>query len=201
MKQQVNLYHSRFGAKPRLLSARQIVWIGGLCAAFLGLLFGVEQLRTRDEAHALEALREGSADAADGIVRLAETHPPARANPGLQEEVERRTSEREVKSELLRLLSSHSLGNAGGFSPYLAALARRRVNGLWLTEIRLTRGGRELRLAGSALEPDLVPRLIEDLQEEEAFEGTKFRQFCMERAPDDGGRVDFSLDTNGEAEP
>ena len=114
MKQQVNLYHSRFGAKPRLLSARQIVWIGGLCAAFLGLLFGVEQLRTRDEAHALEALREGSADAADGIVRLAETHPPARANPGLQEEVERRTSEREVKSELLRLLSSHSLGNAGG---------------------------------------------------------------------------------------
>jgi hypothetical protein len=184
-----------------LLSARQIVWIGGLCAAFLGLLFGVEQLRTRDEAHALEALREGSADAADGIVRLAETHPPARANPGLQEEVERRTSEREVKSELLRLLSSHSLGNAGGFSPYLAALARRRVNGLWLTEIRLTRGGRELRLAGSALEPDLVPRLIEDLQEEEAFEGTKFRQFCMERAPDDGGRVDFSLDTNGEAEP
>jgi len=201
MKQQVNLYQNRFRAKPRLLSARQIVWIGGLCAAFSGLLFGVEQLRARDEAHALEALRERLAEAADRVVRLAETHPPARANPGLQEEVERRSSEREVKSELLRLLSSQSLGNAGGLSPYLAALARRRVNGLWLTEIRLTRGGRELRLAGSTLEPDLVPRLIEHLREEEPFAGTRFRQFRMERAPDDAERVDFSLDTNGEAEP
>jgi hypothetical protein len=201
VKQRIELYQDRFRAGRRLLPARQIVWTGALCALLLGLIFGWEQVSAAGEARALNALREEAAHAAQRIVQLAETHPPARADRALQEEVDRRNSEREVRSELLRLLSSQSLGNTQGFSPYLTALARRRVDGVWLSEIRLAEGGRELRLAGAALEPELVPRLLQYLRDEAPFAGTTFRRMRVERAPDDAGYVEFRLDTAGETEP
>jgi hypothetical protein len=200
MKQQVELYQARFRAGRRLISGRQVLWIAALGALLLFLVFGWEQLRAGGEARALEALRGEAAEAAQEVVRLADTHPPARADGALQIEVARREKERAVKSELLRLLSSQSLGNARGFSPYLTALARRRVDGVWLSEIQVMQGGRELRLAGSTLEPELVPRLLQRLREEAPFAGTTFRRLRVERAPDDAGRIDFQLDTEGEAE-
>jgi hypothetical protein len=201
MKQWVELYQPRFRAGRRLFSGQQIIWIGALGALLLVLVFGWEQLRAGGEARALDALREESAQAAQDVVRLADTHPPARADVALQVSVDRREEERAVKSELLRLLSSQSLGNAQGFSPYLVGLARRRVHGAWLSEIHVMQGGRELRLAGSALEPELVPRLLQRLREEEPFAGTTFRRVRVERAPDDAGRIDFTLDTEGDGEP
>jgi hypothetical protein len=200
MKQRVELYQGRFRAGRRLLSARHIVWTGALCALLLGLVFGWGQWRAGRQARALDSLREEAAQAAQRIVQLAETHPPARADRALQVEVERRENERAAKSELLRLLSSQSLGNTQGFSPHLTALARRRVNGVWLREIRLVEGGGELWLAGSALEPELVPRLLQHLRDEAPFAGTTFRRLRVERAADDAGYVDFGLDTSGEAE-
>jgi len=80
MKQQVNLYQNRLSARPRLLSGRQVFWIGGLGAVLFGLVFGMEQLRAADQARTLDALREKETRAADRVVRIAETHPPAQAS-------------------------------------------------------------------------------------------------------------------------
>jgi hypothetical protein len=97
------------------------------------------------------------------------------------------------KARVLDLLSGETLGNTDGFSEHLAALGRRHPPGLWLDDVRIGEGGRQVLLRGNALRAELIPRFIEGLQMEPAFEGTAFQSFELAGAP-----VRFALATGCE---
>ncbi len=80
-----------------------------------------------------------------------------------------------------------------GFSPFMVALSRHGVDGMWLTRLRYEPGAR-LLFEGRAWEPRLVPRFIGALSEEPVFEGTRFEGFEIMR--DEGHQqVRFRLST------
>lgn len=114
-------------------------------------------------------------------------------NQALLDELKRLEREAGDKARVLDLLSGETLGNTDGFSEHLAALGRRHPQGLWLEDVRIGDGGREILLRGKALHAELIPRLIEGLQKETAFEGTAFQSFEMAGAP-----VRFALATGCE---
>ena len=201
MKQQVDLYQKRFRREEILLSALMILRISVALLAGLMLIYGLGRWNASIRADHLDSLRERTAEEGRRVVELEETHPAARQDAVLEAEVQRLTGERDVKARLLRALSSQSLGNTTGFSREMAGLARQRVSGLWLREIRIRRGGRELALVGSALEPDLVPRFIQRLGHEAAFAGSGFQSLLMRRSERDEDHLDFALSTDGEVQP
>lgn len=117
------------------------------------------------------------------------------ADPVLVAELERLEREAGDKKRVLELLSGGTLGNTAGFSEHLAALGRRHPNGLWLQQIRIAEGGRQMLLRGSTLEAALIPRFLDELEHEPAFAGTAFQSFEMDNAADGAEAIRFVLAT------
>ena len=104
------------------------------------------------------------------------------------------------RRQLIDSLSTR-VDDGAGMSVYLAGLARRRLDGLWLTGVQIAKGGAELQIKGSALDPELVPRLVQRLSAEAEFQGRKFRTLTIERPESDPKRVDFLLRTSAAVAP
>ena len=84
--------------------------------------------------------------------------------------------------------------SATGFAEFFAGLARNTIDGLWFDGVVLSSGGDEVMLKGVALEPSLVPRLLQTLAVEPAFSGRSFRKASFDRLPEEqGGLVGFEL--------
>jgi hypothetical protein len=201
MKQHVNLYQLSFHPATPILPGTSIL---GACALMLSLFiltYGYAWWRLWSDTQHLESIQTRYAEEQQQVTELAKTHPPAQTDGQLAARVQVLTATREAKTHLLRLLSSRRMGNTSGFSQHIAALARQRVEGLWLREIHINHGGRKLALAGSALRAELVPRLIQLLSEEVAFAGSDFKSFRMKRSEANAREIEFAVSTNGELEP
>ena len=201
MKREADLYQEQFRRAKPVLSARMSLRLAAGVLAGLVLIYGLGQWGVSIQSGRLESLREQLAAERNRIAQLAETHPPAEKDPDIEAEVQELTAERDARTRLLRALSTESLGNVGGFSRHVAGLARQRVAGLWLREIRIGRGGRELELVGSTLEADLVPHFIQQLGRESAFAGGGFQSLRLQRSETELERIDFALSTAPEALP
>ncbi len=200
MKQHVNLYQLRFQkVKPPFAAA---LLARGLLAAGVLLLLGYAHAawRARAAETRLESLHARRASESTRLVELATLYPAPEVDVALEGRVTALEVERSAKTRLLGLLSSQSLGNTEGFSAQMSGIARRRVDGLWLRELRIESGGSDLALAGSALDAELVPRFLRALGEESTFAGRDFRRLRIERSAEEPGRIDWSVRTRPDAD-
>lgn len=186
--QQINLLDRGFRRAPVALPAHLLLVVILLTAVGLLAYYYVERT-------ALSAL--------EGRVARLEAHysqqraqrKPAPQSSALDRRIARLTEERRAKGQVLNLLVGGSAGNTGGFSTYLEGLARQAGSGVWLRHIAIRRGGSDLSLAGSALDPKLVPRYLKRLSGQPPYAGTAFRTFKMERRARTAAAVDFTVKT------
>lgn len=197
MRQQVNLFQPMFRREKKVFSALAMLQVLGVVVAALLVLYGYARTQL-DGLQAQAALLQTQRAAAEARVEdLAKRYPPRRPSRLLAEEVQRLKKELAGKQRVVELLRSGSLGNTKGFSDYLVALAREHVEGTWLSDIAIGRGGQTVAIAGSTLTPQLVPVYLHKLGEEAAFAGRTFSSMDLRRAKDDPLRVDFELRTPG----
>ncbi|MBF0139997.1 MAG: hypothetical protein HQL74_06935 [Magnetococcales bacterium] len=88
-----------------------------------------------------------------------------------------------VKKLVLELLSGHTVGNRTGFSGYFADLARKPYPKLWLTQIQLRDGGRNLAIVGRTLVRADVLDFFQSLSESKVYSGRNFQYFQMKAIP------------------
>ncbi|MBE0597168.1 MAG: PilN domain-containing protein [Desulfuromonadales bacterium] len=192
MKQQINLYQSAIFERRKPLSASTMLALLLLTLATLVALGAAGQWQARRSTSQLEELQRRQATLQ---AQLADILGESGAGPTLlAQEVARLRSERDRRQALLGLVQA-SPAAAGGFSPYLAGLARQTVPGVWLRRISLQGGGKEITLEGSAARPEAVPRLVQQLAAEPAFAGVEFAKFLLSRGEEAGQAIDFRLDT------
>ncbi|QKT03306.1 PilN domain-containing protein [Ectothiorhodospiraceae bacterium 2226] len=195
--QQINLYQPVLRKQRKLLSAATLVQ--GTALVLVGLLaiygYGLWQVRALEQQVAHAAQQQGErARQLQALAALA----PARGEDTLARSVEAAQADTAGMRRLLEVLSG-TTREGRGFGDHLEGLARQRVDGLWITAVRVRQGGAALEVRGSAVRPELVPRLVQRLGREAAFRGMEFEVFSLQRAPD-GGHVDFVLRTHaGEA--
>lgn len=191
---QINLYQPILRQQKRIFSARTLGATLLLVAVMLGAidLYGQVQVRGLGvEAKALENSRNVAEFRLRELkIRLPKRHPDAR----LEAEVVVLQADAQQAARLAETLSSGALGNTGGLSEYLVALARQHVDGTALTRIEVAAGGSAIGLGGVARAPELVPEYIERLRLEKVFNGRVFNQLSLNRA--DSG-IEFRLTTPG----
>jgi len=197
--QQVNLYQPMFRKRRRIFTATAMVQSVILAVIGFGVIYAYGAWQVRQLATEVGALQRDRDLAAARLVTLQRQLPKRQPSKVLAGEVARLVVVLQGRRQLVESLSSRVTGSAG-MSPYLAGLARQHVVGLWLTGLRVAKGGKELQVRGSALDPALVPRLVRRLSAESEFRGRKFRTFTIERPESDPKRVDFLLQTDVEAE-
>ena len=85
----------------------------------------------------------------------------------------------QVQREVLTALETGGLGNSEGFARYIAALARQRVEGVWLTKVGMNAVDNQLTISGRLLSAELLPQYIKALNRDEALRGRRFGELKL----------------------
>jgi hypothetical protein len=176
MRQQINLYQPVFSSERKLFGASTVasafaVLVVGLVAYTVNSRMQVDKLEI--EAAALRAQQQQQTDFLNSQA------------VGTPDEIESRIKQLSksiaARSQALQMLQSGAAGQTTGFANRLEALARRHVDGLWIDAIILSGANGSMSLAGATLDPDIVPRYLENLAQDSVLAGTRFDEFLIER--------------------
>lgn len=171
MSQQINLYNPIFLKQEKYFSTKAIGQAFALVVAGLAAFYAFALVQTRSAEGLLAQTRAQVTQQRDRFVAVAPKFTPAARSKVLEAELVRVEKEVKTRRDTLNALSTGELGNTTGFSEFLAALARQTVQGVWLTGIVIGESGKDLRIDGRALRPELVPAYLKALNEEPVMRG------------------------------
>ncbi|HZF17103.1 MAG TPA: PilN domain-containing protein [Steroidobacteraceae bacterium] len=189
MRQQINLYQPIFRAERRIFSSRTIAFgVVTITVALIGLWAYGNWKVGRLEREVTRIAQQGrlqAANLATGSAALA-----AQANPAeIESRIKALSEELDRRARALAALRSGAGGTTEGFAPRLEALARRRIDGLWLEGISFGGAGRSMSVAGATVDSRLVPRYLEELQQEPALSGARFDHVEIGEPPVTAGKA------------
>lgn len=203
MTQQVNLYQPILRREKKVFSAVTMLQTLGAIAVVMLAMFAFSrwQLSTlqAEQAH-LQAQEQKLAAQVTELSRTTQARPESRE---LRRRLELARREEQLKQRLSVLMESSPRGGAHGFSDAFAGLARKRMTGLWLAGIEIHKDGatRDVVLRGFTEQAELVPQLVQQLGQEPAFQGLRFRQLRVYQPESDSGNaLAFELSTRPQEE-
>lgn len=174
MSNQINLVNPAYQVNRQRLNAA--VMLGATAAVYLGFVVAnILQQGTlaplRERLASVEGQLEGSKIELEKAIAGSKKREP---NKQLADEVKRLETRLDMERELLVALETGGIGNTEGFSKYLTALARRRVEGVWLTGLAINASDSRVSLAGLMNALDLLPVYMRELKADETLRGQKF---------------------------
>ncbi len=195
VNQQINLYLPIFRGARQPLSAQTLLYALAGVAVVLMLYYGYDSWSLGPLKKELASAQQQHSEALKQLEVLGQQAQANQKDAALEQEVARLSAERDAKQQVFNKLTGGGLGNTRGFSAQIEGLARRRVEGVWLTNIAISQGGASFALNGGTLAPELVPVLLQALGKEPVFKGVEFKTLLMERSEQEPGRVNFTLRT------
>jgi len=178
VSQQINLYSPLFRKRKKLFTSRAMLQALVIVLMGLGAFYGY----ARYQVVALkEQVAESDRQLKAGLERVKAI--PAAATPGDEKILDARIAELGAQLHANeQLISQVAASHAGAnYVAPLRALARHRLEGVWLTAVTLTGESGELSLVGKALRAELVPRYIDRLAQDPALRGRRFSTLSVER--------------------
>jgi hypothetical protein len=202
MSQQINLYNARLERQKNYFSTQVLAAALGVV---LVVLIGVSAL-VRSQLAAVQkeadqvklALAAGEARRANATAAFV----PRVRSAALQQEAEQAAIEHRNLQQVSALLEQHPdqgmdkdkdlRHGAGvrGYSAYFRALARRRIDGLWLTGVTIDSAGEAIGLQGRMLKASLLPGYLDGLAGEAVLRGKTFGHLEMREPKAPAGTPD-----------
>lgn len=178
MSQQINLYSPLFRKQKKLFTSSAMAQALGLMLVALVLFYAYSRHQVLAlERQASESQRQVQA----GLERVKRIPGPLPATDAKL--LEQRVAELEAQlqaNEQLLTQADPSQSPREYLAP-LQALARNRLDGVWLTDISLAGASGELSITGKAAQAELVSRYIERLARDPALRGRRFSTLALER--------------------
>jgi hypothetical protein len=196
MSQQINLFDARFRKQKQHVSARTLVVTA---AVLLGASFLLQELyayQNRSLQATLAQADKRATELRDQTVRFAREFTSQGRSAALTDEIARVEEQLRVRRALLATMQSGAGGGVQGFSPYLTALARQTMDGVWLTGVDIGGASGEVVLKGRVVDSTLVPAYIRRLREQPPFAGgtvNELRVAARADAEKKARHVEFSL--------
>ena len=181
--QNINLYLPEFRRKKSWLDAEKTVLIAGVGILTLIVASGVEYFQLARLRAELAAKEQEQQQAEAATTALLAQYGAQTEDPALLDSIRELEEDLQSKQTLLQFLEGRELGNAEGFSEYLADLSRYHVEGLSISHVSLAEGGRSVELAGEVLKPELPPIFLQELARGSAYMGMQFESLQIEDVP------------------
>jgi hypothetical protein len=172
MSQQINLFNDLFEQKKQRFTARTMAAAAGVLVlglAGVGVAGGLQLSGLQREADAGAARLEQTRKRLDSV--NAE-FKPRQKDPRLDGELAEADAQLAALRRVSDTIAHGELGNTQGYAEYFRALARQRVEGLWLTGVSIGGAGQEIGVRGRAMDPALVPGFLGRLRNEKIMQGT-----------------------------
>lgn len=197
MSQQINLYSPIFRKQSKVFSATTMLQGLALIIVVVGVFFYTISLHTSLlEIRAADSARQLQGEL-ERLKAYGAGQSPGERAKSLAERRKALEASLASQTKALQALDTGVLGRTEGYSELLRALARRSMEGVWLTRIEFAERSGELSLSGRATRAELVPAYLERLRGEEALRGQAFSRLEVSR-PAKMPFVEFTL-SSGEA--
>jgi hypothetical protein len=183
MSQQINLFNDQFEHKKQRFTARTMVLSAAVLAlglAAMGLYADLRVARLRYDAEA------GAVQLDKAQKRLASVSAefaPRASDPGLTGQLSEADSQLAALQRVSDTIKRGDLGNTKGYAEYFRALARQRVEGLWLTGVSIGGAGQDIGVRGRAMDPAMVPGFLTRLRNEPVMQGKPIGSLQIGEAP------------------
>lgn len=192
MIQQVNLYTDELRPRREPVQAPTLVWSTVAALVFLVIAAVVVRLEAGDAQARLQTLEARVAELEREATRLTAEVEAQQLDPALAQTLEETNQAIRQRQRLLDEVAKLVDHQGTGFSPYMAALARRVPDQLWLTGFSIDLTADQLELAGRTRSGSQVPVYLERLGQEPVFSGRRFGELRLVRA-EAGPWVDFVI--------
>lgn len=169
--QQINLFNELFEQKTQRLGARTMAIAAGvLTLAVAGA--GIHgAMRTADLQRDLDAGALKLDQAQKRLATVTAEFAPRQKDPKLEGELQEANGQLDALRRVADTIKRGELGNTQGYAEYFRALARQRMEGLWLTGVSIGGAGQDIGVRGRALDPALVPGFLGRLRNEQVMQG------------------------------
>jgi hypothetical protein len=186
MARQINLYdpaleerRDSWSLQNTILGWAVLILAGGLWATGAHYGLRAERVQEGDLAAIVAAARADS----QKVSALLDEH---RRHPVIASKIAALEQEVKGRRDAMRILQSGGLGDTRGFSEYLRAFARQSFEGIWLTSLKIGASGRDVSVAGRALNAEFVPIYLRRLSTEGIMQGHMFSQLTIQLAKPEG---------------
>ncbi|GAB3409985.1 hypothetical protein NX774_08010 [Massilia agilis] len=174
MSQQINLFNPAFQEKRKAFGA------AAMAQALALLVLGVALLAGYGSRHAAQLQHQADAGARKvekekaQLALVAVEFAPRQKSAPLETELAEAEGQLAALKRIADVIDRGELGNATGYSEYFRALARQRVDGLWLTGLAITGAGCDIGVRGRAVDAALLPGFLGRLTREKIMQGKSF---------------------------
>jgi len=194
MYQQINLFQPIFRKERKVFTAATMVQFLGLLFLMLLAYYAALLWQFNGLDDSLTQVRSQHEFLGEQLRLIEASADPARVSAleGEIENLRQQLASREEVDQKVNVLLENQLH---GFSDIFDALARQRIDGLWLTEIHISEGGTVMELRGRSQIADLVPNFLEFLARQPSLDPIAFSQVEIERDPEKATEVNFSLES------
>lgn len=191
--QQVNLYQEELRTQKINYSASTLLQLGLILIVVFSAASGFKYFQLKQHQASLVEQQNKQKVAMDKLQKIQAELTLRKRDARLARLISERTKELANKQKVIGILSRDEFGNTKGFIEHVTGLARQRIDGLWLTQIRIADGGTDVTLRGTTAKSALLPRYLQKLSAEKAFTGTEFQSLLMARQQKKTQWLDFSL--------
>ncbi len=194
LTQQVNLFQFESNIQHELVCAKNVQIALILLLVGLSLLSLFDYKHERDQHSYLLTLQSQQQTLQQTLDLAKQSAPSMVIDNKLKQQVGNLKKDVVSKQLVLNALSGQSFGNTVGFSGFFKGLAKQNITGLWLTNLNIRSGGKDIGITGSAYRAEMIPDFLNKLSAEKVFQGTTFQSFQVNRQKNPI-RVDFYVDT------
>ena len=191
--QQVNLYQDELKIQKLKYSASMLLQVSIVLVVMLSAVTGFSYFQLQQHQSSLAEAQQKQKVAMADLQTIQSELALRKKDAALARRIAQKTKELSNKQKVLNILSRDEFGNTKGFIGHVSGLARQRVEGLWLTKIRIASGGTDISLKGTTSKSSLLPKYLQRLSSEKAFSGTEFQSLLMARQEKKKKLLNFSL--------
>ena len=191
--QQVNLYQDELKTQKLNYSALMLLQLSIILVVVFSAAAGFRAFQLQQQQTNLVSKQKKQKVLMVNLQKLQAEFSKRKKDTRLSRQLTEKTKELANKQKVLGILSQDEFGNTKGFIEHVSGLARQRIEGLWLTQIRIADGGIDVALHGTTSKPALLPKSLQRLSAEKAFAGTEFQSLLMARHEKKKQWLNFSL--------
>lgn len=191
--QQVNLYRDELKTQKLKYSALMLLQLSIILVVVFSAVAGFRAFQVQQQQLSFVAKQQKQKMVMANLQKLQSELSSRKKDIALSRRITDKTKELANKQKVLGILSQDEFGNTKGFIEHISGLARQRIEGLWLTQIRIANGGTDIALHGLTSKSALLPKYLQRLSAEKAFTGTEFQSLLMARQEKNNQWLNFSL--------
>ncbi len=179
MTQQINLFNPIFRKQKKYFSSVAMAQALAIICVACGALAVDAAIRMRaltEQASATEALLSARQQR---LTEVKVEFAPRQKSATMAADIIGAQEELAMLQNATATIKRGGFGDTTGFSAYFRAFARQSVEGLWLTELRISSGGAAIGIQGNALAAPMVPQFMARLAQEPVMKGKAFATLAM----------------------